>query len=78
MGRRDAHRDKKPRTQARDFRESRPNEWRAGTGSERRVEPPLEGQPDVRLTNAAFEAYYKARAARRCSGRTPCAHHAGG
>ena len=64
MGRRRDHRhqDKKPRTLARDFRTPRPNTWRQGTGSERDVATPLEGQPDMRLTNAAFETYYKARA----------------
>ena len=63
MGRRDhRHQDKKARTLARDFRTPRPNMWRQGTGSERDVAAPLEGQPDPRLTNAAFEAYYKARA----------------
>ena len=63
MGRRRDHRhqDKKPRTLARDFRTPRPNTWRQGTGSERDVAAPLEGQPDMRLTNAAFETYYKAR-----------------
>lgn len=62
MGRRDfKHQDKKPRTLARDFREARPNTWRAGTGSERDTAQPLEGQPDTRLTNAAFEKYYQAR-----------------
>ena len=63
MGRRDhRHQDKKARTLSRDFRESRPNTWRQGTGSERAdARTPLEGQPDTRLTNAAFEAYYKAR-----------------
>ena len=62
MGRRDHHQDKKARTLARDFREARPNTWRQGTGSEREAPPLQDGQPDARLTNAAFEAYYKARA----------------